>query len=85
MMVANRVSDGVHGWRLSVGICGGEHGSRCLTTPRCSYFRLVGVALRAGNQNEETFSTLTNMPWPVLSFVKRVPSPVGQIVQPLML
>ncbi len=34
------------------------------------------------SQNDETFSTLTNMPWPVPSLVKRVPSSVGTIVQP---
>ncbi len=36
-------------------------------------------------QNVSTLSMLTNMPWPVRSFVKRVPSAVALIVQPCAL
>jgi hypothetical protein len=56
------------------------------TAPRVRWARAKPIyAALPFNQNDETLSTLTNMPWPVPSFVKRVPSPVGQIVQPLML
>lgn len=43
---------------------------------------VAGLPATSGAQNVVTLSTLTNMPWPVWSLVKRVPSAVALIVQP---
>ena len=40
-------------------------------------------AFARSGQNDETPSTATNMPWPVPSLVKRVPSEVDTTVHPL--
>lgn len=58
--------------------------------PGGTCFRAQGAAtaargtrvIRACAQNVSTFSMLTNMPWPVRLFVKRVPSVVASMVQP---
>ncbi len=54
----------------------------CPAVPSRSGRSRLAERLRNGSQNGDTLSMLTNIPWLVLSLVKRVPPSVGRIVQP---
>jgi hypothetical protein len=73
--VTDPKSPGTDHNRLTV--CGVEH----LISPLSD--RVLALCGPFG-QKGDTFSTLTNVLRPVPSFVKRVPSLLGRIVQPLM-